>query len=96
MLTFTIVETMTVSEMCCFHCLSGAFMFAGVTVGFASEVVTVAEDGGNVVLTDVLTGLLQRNVLVRLKTNSNTALGKRHKGLSCLQLPVFTLQQRWT
>ena len=56
-------------------------MFAGVVVGFASDVVTVAEDGRNAVLTVVLNGSLERNVTVKLITNSDTALGKMHKGL---------------
>ena len=49
--------------------------FPGVVVGLVSEVVTVAEDGGNAVLTVVLTGALQRNVTVKLTTSSDTALG---------------------
>ena len=51
------------------------FFFPGVVIGLVSEVVTVAEDGGNAVLTVVLTGALQRNVTVKLTTSSDTALG---------------------
>ena len=69
-------------------------------VGFVSEVVTVAEDGGNAVLTVVLTGAVDRNVAVKLTTDPNTALGKKYKSLLltdiCLQLPVITLQHQWT
>ena len=46
-------------------------------VGFLSEVVTVAEDGGNAVLTVILTGAVQRSVTVRFTTNPNTALGRK-------------------
>ena len=46
-------------------------------VGFVSEVVTVAEDGGNAVLTVILTGAVQRSVTVKFTTNPNTALGKK-------------------
>ena len=52
--------------------------FAGVVIGFESEDVTVAEDGGNAVLTVLLTGLLQRNVSVSFTTAPDTALGKTH------------------
>ena len=50
-------------------------------VGFDSVAVNVAEDGGNAVLTVILTGFIQRNVVVKLLTNSDTALGKMHRGL---------------
>ena len=51
------------------------FFLPGVVIGFVYEVVTVAEDGGNAVLTVVLNGALQRNVTVKLTTSSDTALG---------------------
>ena len=70
-------------------------------VGFVSEVVTVAEDGGNAVLTVELTGAAQRNVTVRFTTNPNAALGKKNTQIyvltdNYLQLPVITLQHWWT
>ena len=51
------------------------FFLPGVVIRLASEVVTVAEYGGNAVLTVVLNGSLERNVTVKLTTSSDTALG---------------------
>ena len=45
-------------------------------IGFVSEVVTVAEDGGNAIMTVVLTGALQRNVTVTFTTIPDSATGK--------------------
>ena len=46
-------------------------------IGFASEVVTVAEDGGNAIMTvRVLTGCLQRNVTVTFTTIPDSATGR--------------------
>ena len=78
-------------------------MFVGVVIGFDSVVVNVAEDGGNAVLTVVLTGRLQRNVSVSFTTAPDTALCKTHNHQLhalvltdfCLQLPVITLQRQW-
>ena len=67
-------------------------MFAGVVVGFTSEVVTVAEDGGNAVMTVVLNGFLERNVVVKLITNSDTALGKMHKGFTLPDISACSSQ----
>ena len=50
--------------------------YLGVVIGFEFEVVTVAEDGGNAVLTVVLNGSLERNVTVTFTPASDTALGK--------------------
>ena len=61
-------------------------------VGFASEVVTVAEDGGNAVLRVILTGYTQRNVVVKLLTNSDTALGKMHEGFTSPDISVCSSQ----
>ena len=51
--------------------------FSGVVIGFVSEVVTVAEDGGNaIMIVSVLTGHLQRNVTVTFTTIPDSATGK--------------------
>ena len=76
-------------------------MFAGVVIGFDSVIVNVTEDGGNAVLTIVLTGRLQRNVSVSFTTTPDTALGNHQLHALvltdfCLQLPVITLQHQWT
>ena len=51
-------------------------MLAGVLIGFDSAIVNVAEDGGNAVVTVLLTGYLQRNVSVTFKTIHDSATGK--------------------
>ena len=51
-------------------------MFVGVVIGFDSVIVNVAEDGGNAVLTVLLTGRLQRNVSVTFTTIPDSATGK--------------------
>ena len=51
-------------------------MIAGVVIGFDSVIVNVVEDGGNAVLTAVLTGRLQRNVTVTFTTIPDSATGR--------------------
>ena len=51
-------------------------MIAGVVIGFDSVIVNVVEDGGNAVLTVVLTGRLQRNVTVTFTTIPDSATGR--------------------
>ena len=53
-----------------------SMLFSGVVIRFTSEVVTVAEDGGNAVLTVVLTGALQGNVTITFTTIPDSATGR--------------------
>ena len=73
--------------------------FVGVAVGFASELVSVSENGGNAELKLVLTGSLERDVIITLTTAPITAtsilnliFNSPNITFVCMQLLVTTLQ----